>query len=340
MPQERGPTWVILNPAAGKGRAEREWPAIAARLRAGGLTFTQTVTCGPGDAHSLAREALADSAARLIVAGGDGTLNEVVNGLVAAKETGTQLPELAILPLGTGVDFARGLGIRTIGDTIAALQRGESRGIDLGIARFRDSGGIARARAFINVADCGLGPHASEQIGRVDRRFGRGAYLYGALRAIAAYTAVATRITVDDRIVYDAPCGLLAIGNGRFFGGGMQIAPKARTDDGLLDLVVLGATDRRVLVGDLLPRVYRGTHLRHPAVHLARGTAIIVEADPPLPLELDGEIVGTTPATFTLRSGYLTVLIPAIDFQDRRENGAGTRGGVPRATGDGLRPSA
>lgn len=308
MTSASAPTWVILNPAAGKDRAGREWPAIAARLREAGITFTQAVTCGPGDARGLAREALKAGAGRLIVAGGDGTLNEVVDGLGASAPDTAPLPALALLPLGTGVDFARGIGIGTIEDTIAALQRGEPHALDLGSARFRTSDGTMRERAFVNVADCGLGPHASAQIGRVERRFGRAAYLYGALRAIAGYAPAATRIVIDDRPVYAAPCGLLAIGNGQFFGGGMRIAPKARPDDGLLDLVILGATDRRTLLGELLPRVYRGTHLRHPAVHFARGTTIAIDAEPPLPLELDGEIVGTTPATFTILPRRLTIL--------------------------------
>ena len=308
MTSASAPTWLILNPAAGKGRAEREWPTIAAQLREAWITFTQAVTCGPGDARGLAREALRAGAGRLIVAGGDGTLNEVVDGLGAAAQDTAPLPALALLPLGTGVDFARGLGLRTVEDTIAALQAGMLHTLDLGSACFRASDGTMRERLFINVADCGLGPHASAQIGRGERRFGRAAYLYGALRAIAGYAPAATRITIDDRAVYDAPCGLLAIGNGEFFGGGMQIAPKARPDDGLLDLIILGATDRRTLLGELLPRVYRGTHLRHPSVHFARGTTITVDAEPPLPLELDGEIVGTTPATFTILPRRLTIL--------------------------------
>ncbi|HEY8599449.1 MAG TPA: diacylglycerol kinase family protein [Thermomicrobiales bacterium] len=303
-------TWLILNPAAGKGRAEQIWPTIAARLQTCGIRFTQAVTCGPGDASLLAQQALADGATQLIVVGGDGTLNEVVNGLATAQIEKARLPTLALLPLGTGTDFARGYGIRSLDDALITLQHGQRRTLDLGVARFRDPRGAEQERAFVNVADCGLGPVASQQIARVDRRLGSGAYLYGALRAIAAYAPVPTRIAVDDRVVYDAPCGLLAIGNGCYFGGGMRITPLAHTDDGLLDVVILGATDRRTLVGELLPRVYRGSQLRHPAVHFARGTAITVEADPPLPLELDGEIVGTTPARFTVPPARLSLLAP------------------------------
>lgn len=307
-------TWLILNPAAGKGRAERAWPTVAAQLGARGIRFTQAVTCGPGDATLLTQQALIAGATQLIVAGGDGTLNEVVNGLAAAQIAKTNLPKLALLPLGTGTDFARGHGIRSLDDALTTLQYGQLRALDLGVARFHDPRGAEEERAFVNVADFGLGPRASQQIARVDRRLGSGAYLYGALRAIAAYAPVSTRVTVDDHLVYDASCGLLAIGNSRYFGGGMRITPLARTDDGLLDVVILGATDRRTLVSELLPSVYRGSHLRHPAVHFARGTTITVDATPPLPLELDGEIVGTTPARFTLLSAQLSLITPRDEY--------------------------
>jgi diacylglycerol kinase (ATP) len=306
-----GSTWVILNPAAGKGRAERLWPELAGRLRGIGIDFTQAVTCGPGDAIELARQAVEDGAGRIIVAGGDGTLNEVVNGCVQAGGAGTRLPELALLPIGTGTDFARGLGIGSVEEALAALQRGHARPIDLGEVEYRDESGRERERAFINVADFGLGPVVSNHIAHGSRRLGQAAYLYGALRAIAGYQQAEVRLTVDGALAYEGPSGILAIGNGCYFGGGMAITPKARPDDGLLDVVVLGATDRRELAGGLLPRVYRGTHLRHPAVHLARGVRVEVAATPPLPLEVDGEVVGTTPASFALLPRRLTVLVPA-----------------------------
>jgi diacylglycerol kinase (ATP) len=306
-----GGTWVILNPAAGQGRAERLWPGMAGRVRALGVSFTQAVTCGPGDAIELARQAVEAGAARIVVAGGDGTLNEVVNGCVRARVEGTRLPELALLPIGTGTDFARGLGIGSVEEALAALQGGHARPIDLGVVRYCDEAGRERERAFINVADFGLGPVVSDHIAHGSRWLGQAAYLYGALRAIAGYRQAEVRLTVDDVLTYAGPSGILAVGNGRYFGGGMAITPKARPDDGLLDVVVLGATDRRELAGGLLPRVYRGTHLRHPAVHLARGSRVTIEAMPPLPLEVDGEVVGTTPASFTLLSYRVDVLVPA-----------------------------
>jgi len=300
---------VILNPHAGKGRAERAWPALEKRLRAAGVAFTQAVTCGPGDAIDLARQAAEAGATRLIVAGGDGTVNEVINGCLLAAPDGQRLPTLALLPLGTGTDFARGLGLGSLELALAALLRGRPRPLDLGRVAYRDEGGQPRERAFINVADFGLGPQTSRHLARTPARLGQAAYLYSALRAIAAYRAVPLRVRVDDTLVYAGSSGVVAVANGRYFGGGMAVAPKARPDDGLFDVVILGATDRRLLVGELLPRTYRGTHLRHHAVHLARGARVTIEADTPLPLEVDGEIIGTTPAHFTLEPRRIGVLV-------------------------------
>ncbi len=305
-----GPTWVIVNPAAGNGKAAQHWPHLATQLTAQGITFTQAITCGPGDGIMLAAQAVAARATRLIVVGGDGTLNEIVTGLSQAITLGTAVPTLALLPLGTGTDFARGLGITSIEAGLNALHNDQPQAIDLGIAQFHDQAGQAQRRAFVNVADCGLGPHATAQIRNVSQLPGQLAYLYGATQAIAAYTPAMTQINVDGQEAYHAPCGLLAVGNGRYFGGGMHVAPKAQLADGQFDLVILGGTNRRRLLSELLPRVYRGTHLRHPAVHLLRGATIAITAEPPLPLELDGEIVGSTPATFSLLPQALNVFAP------------------------------
>ncbi len=313
-------TWVIVNPAAGGGRTGRAWPGLAERLRRAGIAFTPCVTCGPGDGAICARAALGDGAETIVVVGGDGTLNETVNGCLAAGREGGSRPTLALLPTGTGHDFARLLSIRDEAAALAALRCGTPRAVDVGRIAFRDDAGEERERFFINVADFGLGRVTNEAIARGPRLPGGLAYLYGALASIAAYAPATIEIEVDGERAYHGSSGMLVIANGRFFGGGMRVAPKARPDDGLFDIGVLEGVSRAALAGGLLPRVYRGTHLRHPTVHFFRGATVRVTAATPFPLQADGETLGHAPAHFTLLPRAFRVLAPAADAPTRAES--------------------
>ncbi|HEX5501655.1 MAG TPA: diacylglycerol kinase family protein [Thermomicrobiales bacterium] len=303
-------TWAIVNPAAGGGRAGRAWPALAAALHRAGVVFTQCVTCGPGDGARCAAVAVRDGADLLVVVGGDGTLGEVVTGCFLAGAA--HAPRLGLLPVGTGADFARCLGI-TRATALAAITDGAPRAVDVGRARFLAPDGTPGERYFLNVADLGLGPRASLAIRRGPRRLGPVAYLYGALAGIVAYAPEDVRVAVDGAPVFAGPAGLVAVANGEFFGGGMRLAPGARPDDGAFDVLTLAGTSRRALAADLLPRVYRGAHLGHPAVRLRRGRTVQIEAcgPAPWPFEADGEVVGTTPVTIEILPRAITVLTPA-----------------------------
>ena len=227
------------------------------------------------------------------------------------RAAGQAVPLVVPMPLGTGADCARGLGIGTPERALAALTGGTVRSLDVALARFADGRGGTTTRAFVNVADCGLGPRATAERARGARLPGGAAYLRGALGAIAAYSSPPVRVTIDGALAYEGRSGLLAVANGRFFGGGMAIAPDARPDDGLLDVIILAHTDRRALLTELLPRVYRGTHLRHPAVHARRGAVVAIATAagvPPLAVELDGEIVGVTPLRCVTLAGALATL--------------------------------
>lgn len=308
--------WAIVNPAAAGGRAAHRWPALAARLQAAGVAYTPCVTCGAGDGARCARFALTSGATLLLVVGGDGTLNEVVEGCLGA---GVALPagltpRLALWPLGTGTDFAQGLGIHDDATALATLLRGRPQAIDAGLTRFYDEQGVGRTRHFINVADLGLGPETSLRVAATatasPRLLGPAIYFAGALRGIAAYRPTEIALTIDGTPVYTGAAGLLAVANGRRFGGGMLIAPRARPNDGLFDVVLLEHVPRRTLATVLLPRVYRGTHLRQRAVHLYRGATVRIEAAGRFLLEVDGEVVGQAPATLSVLPGALEVLVP------------------------------
>ena len=301
----------MVNPSAGAGRAGRLLPAIEAALHVAGATFATLRTEGPGHATSLARQALRDGAAGVAVIGGDGTLSEALNGFFL--ESGAVVAPgrwLGPLPAGTGGDFRRTLGTLSAApeDLVRRLLLSEPRPIDCGWVRFVDDAGRPRERAFLNIASFGLG-------GEVDRRVnaspkwmgGRAAFFLASLRAKARFGSNRrVRVTVDGE---PRECAVLnlAVANGRYFGGGMQIAPRARLDDGLFEVVSL---EREGWLGPLAlaPALYGKGALGRPGVHYRRGRSVRAEALPgeaPVLLDVDGEAPGRLPADFALRKGAI-----------------------------------
>ncbi len=307
---------VVVNPASAGGRTARRWPAIRRALDAAGLRYTAHDTLGRGDAAELTRTAIRDRGIRRVVAvGGDGTLNEVVNGCF--DEEGRPLaPDLTlgVVSSGTGTDFRRALGLPS--DPVAAarlLGSAVPRPIDIGRAVFRDGS----QRLFLNVASCGI---SADVVSRVERHRHRGV---GMWRRAAFLRAAVAALLVDSKhdieLTIDSETRRLrveevAIANGRDYGGGMRIAPQARIDDGLLDVAIVGDISR---AGALraIPRLYRGTHGSHPAVTMLQARSIRISptgaAEPP-PVETDGERVGTAPVEITVLPGALRILAPAL----------------------------
>jgi diacylglycerol kinase (ATP) len=297
---------VIANPASGAGRTLRALPRLEPRLVAAIGPFERAWTKGPRDAERLAREAVRAGVDRLVVAGGDGTAAEVVSGLLGASLG--SYAEIAFLPLGTGADFHRTLDIpRKPEDAIAALASGKGRRIDVGFARYVDESGEERTSHFLNVASAGLSGVVTRHVRGSKALGARLAFLIGTLVGLVTFRASALRIRVDGSSVFEGDAALAAVANGRYFGGGMHVAPEARPDDGLLDLVLVPALPKRVLV-TRLPRLYRGTHLSVPGVALYRGRRVELEpiGEPALG-EIDGEPVARLPMTVEVRPGALQV---------------------------------
>jgi diacylglycerol kinase (ATP) len=300
---------VILNPAAGGGRCGRRWPRIAEQLRQHGLEVVTRQTSGRGDAVNLARQAARSGATDLAVAGGDGTINEAINGL---HEHGSALrPELAltVLPCGTGSDFARNLGIRRIRQAIAALVGGRERTVDLGLLHFQRAG-IDESRYFVNSADVGYGAETAAWVNGSSRPGGRFAYLIGGVRTILSKPPRPASITVDGVCVHDGPLGMVVVANGRYHAGGMELAPSASLDDGRLDVLLIGAISRFRLLGSLLPRVYFGAHVGQPGVRQFVGRNVRIMASQPLRFEVDGEQPGTTDLVAEVVPSALRVRVP------------------------------
>lgn len=292
---------VIVNPVAGRGLGMRLVPRLEHLVREAIAATTQAcevrvaLTSVTTDAESLAREAVAHGADLVVAAGGDGTLNGVVNA-VAGTSVG-----IAQIPLGTGNDFARALGVpRSPHEAVRLLRDGRIAQMDVG---------VADGRRFLNVAGCGFDAAVAEQMNRRRRWLsGTPAYVLTVLATLARYRPVPMRIRVDETTI-ETPAMLCAVANGTGYGGGMRIAPEARWDDGLLDVCVVKAVGKLEFLR-AFPRVFRGNHTTHPKVIMLRGKTVHVESAWPVPALLDGELAGNTPVQFAVEPRALRFVVP------------------------------
>lgn len=303
----------MLNPVAGRGRGARSRGELQRALaheadsfrpdepgHGGCIPVVDIIeTTAPGVARVLARRAADAGALTVVAAGGDGTFGEVASGLAGSRT------RLALVPLGTGNDFARALGIgRDIASAVHTVFNGRRRPIDLGQVRCS-----AGERVFLNAAGCGFDAAVGE---RVNRGYpllrGSAIYVAAVLGAIRSLRPVAMRIEVDG-CTWTLMSTLCVVSNGPRFGGGMRIAPGARPDDGVLEVCVVSAAGRLEFVRHF-PRVYRGTHVDHPKVTMLRGKRVRLEGDEPVPMLVDGDLFGSTPAEITVLPRALEVLVP------------------------------
>jgi diacylglycerol kinase (ATP) len=293
-----------VNPASAGGSTGKRWPEIARRAAELGLEGDALFSEGPGHLRQLAGAAVAGGATLVVAVGGDGTVNEIVNGL----GTGCRA-KLALIPRGTGTDFARTFDIPTKVDrAIAVALSGETRSIDLGRCSYRAWNGSAQQAAFANVASVGMSGVIAKRVNESERGLAKLSYLVATLSVFARWHNTPVRVSVDD----ETRGGLMedvVVANCRYFAAGMKICPEADPDDGLFDVLLIGDITKRDLVLTL-PKIYRGTHLPHPKAELLRGRTVTVDSDVPLPVELDGEQPGTTPVTFEILPRALRLRVP------------------------------
>ncbi len=292
---------------AGNGRAAARWPSISSQASAAFGSFTHAFTEQPGHATDLARKAVEEGVDRVIAVGGDGTANEVINGLLSLTAGSSAATSFGVIPCGTGSDFCRSLGLKP--DPAAAIARiasGRERLIDVGHSTFTDKSGHTSQRLFINIATFGLSGIISANINDRSRAAflpGPMRYLAGTLSALAGYRPPRMRITMDGTMV-ERDVHLAAVANACFFGGGMKIAPEASLDDGLFDVVILDAIPRLRLARKIA-KVYGGRHLGEPEITFLRARHVIAEnVDPGHAamglLDLDGENPGMLRAEFSI----------------------------------------
>jgi diacylglycerol kinase (ATP) len=297
---------VIANPRAGRGRVGKELPELERQLLARRLAHRIQETEGPGHASELAREALGGGIRFVVAVGGDGTVQEVVNGMLEDDRPVVENAVLGVVAAGSGSDFVRTFGLP--GDAARAVRHLEGDRlyrIDVIRAEYRD-GDATRMRYVPNIAEVGLGAEVVRRAERLPRRLGRSRYFWSFWLSVGRYRPGPITVRVD-RKSFEGVANNVVVANCQFYGGGMKISPRSYPGDGLIDVQI--STGPKAEAFTLIPKIYRGEHVPHPHIKELRGREVRVEADRPLPVEGDGEVLGTTPATFTVLPEVLALKI-------------------------------
>jgi YegS/Rv2252/BmrU family lipid kinase len=289
---------VVVNPAAGSGRTAARWPGIRDDLTRRGLVFEWAATAAPGDGTRLARDAVTVGTPLVVAVGGDGTLNEVVNGVTDGAGRGRAA--VAAVLTGRGRDAAANLGLaRDLPEATRRVVEGAPAPVDLGVIEWPDGG----RRYFVGVAGAGFDAAVAR---RVTAGGGTGTipYVRGLLGALLAHRPLPVSVTLDAEAPWTGDVTTVVVANAPAFGGGMRIAPGADPRDGVLDVIVVGTLGRLELLR-WFPRVYRGTHLAHPRVRAHRARRVVIAGGRPLPTQADGEPGPDTPCALGICAGAL-----------------------------------
>jgi diacylglycerol kinase (ATP) len=299
MTRPSEPPLFLVNPASGNGATGKRWPKLRERAAELGLRGEQVLSEFPGH---LAQAAKDSPGSLLVVIGGDGTVNEVANGVAGTDA------ELAVLPCGTGQDFGRTHGLPSrFDDAVQVVLRGETRTIDLGRVQL-ESGA---SRFFANVGSAGMSGAVARRANSMTKAFGgRATFFYALTREFLAWQNTRVVVELEDGVRREGPMHDVIVANGNWHGGGMKLAPDARQDDGVFDVVLIGDVTKLDFL-TTSPKLYSGGYLSHPRVELLRSSSVAISAAEPLPLEVDGEPIGATPARFEVVPAALRLRVPA-----------------------------
>lgn len=300
--------FVVVNPRSGNGRTQREWPEIERELRSVWPDIRVACTHCRREATTLVRNALRDGFAEIVAVGGDGTINEAMNGFF--DDAGPVAPDavFSFVTSGTGGDFRKTLGIAPgYPAALARLRGAKPFPIDVGLMSCLSESGASSVRYFINIASFGLSGTVVDSVNRakIAKLFGgKFAFAFHSGLDMITHREPTVRIQIDDRLDGIIPISTVAIANGQYFGGGMHVAPQAKHDDGLFDIIVMGYAPKRQALSDM-KLIYSGDHIHLTNVRLWRGRKVV--ATPvaetrrrPVVIELDGESAGRLPAIFKI----------------------------------------
>jgi diacylglycerol kinase (ATP) len=292
-----GSVVVLANPTAGHGKAGKRIGTIDALLRGLGIAHEIQVSESAEDLQRLARTAAEGGAGVVAAFGGDGTVHHVANGVLGTDAT------LAVLPTGTADDFAASIGVKTLDAAARAIADANVVPIDV----VRVTAGAVQ-RHYVNIAGCGFDSEVNEAANAMRVKLGAtGTYIAALLKTLPRFSPAGFRIELDDEVI-EGPHMLVIVGNSISYGGGMKVTPDASVVDGALDVCLLAAMGTASFLR-AFPRVFRGTHVTHPKVRMARATRVRVEADRRVMVYADGERVGPAPALFEVLPGILPTIV-------------------------------
>lgn len=305
-------TTFIINPAAGSGSAKKLIKTLTKEVAAIDRFATMVYTRHALHAISLTKEALRRGAERIVVVGGDGTLNEVINGFFD-KDGKPINPNtaLAIIPCGTGSDFFRSIdGAREIKDALNNAMYGEAKPTDVGVVEAQDANGLLVKRYYMNVSSVGLSGLVAGFMKTVTRRLGaKAAYFLATLQAIRTLKPPTLLISAEGMETTLEDCSLVSLANGKYFGSGMKIAPEAKLDDGKLDMITIQDLGPLFFIQNGY-RIYQGTHTSLPNVHAYQKTEVTIQAltKEPVYVEVDGELFAELPARYSVLHNAIMVV--------------------------------
>ena len=305
-------TIVIVNPQAGNGRTEKIWPNIESALEQSIGSFQVMQTACRGDATDLSRRILAEDTVRIVAVGGDGHLNEVLNGFIENDLPVNPEARLSFVMTGTGCDFQRSLGISGKWQNAAAkLKDAKVRKIDVGKVTYTAADKTQKIRYFDNIASFGLSgavDHCLEHSRLRNYLGGSPLFLWATIKTVFTHPNQSIRFRIDDGPEEEICSRLGLLANGRYFGGAMHAAPEAELDDGLLDLLML----KEISVAKFLwhlPKIYKGTHLKIPEIFFQKVRKFTAESSEQVILDIDGESPGYLAATFEVLPKILNLQI-------------------------------
>lgn len=303
-------SYFVVNPSSANGQTGRRWPKLEAELKAALGDFDRAFTEHPMHAAELTRRALEEGAECVVAVGGDGTLNEVVNGFFLGGRPVSPRAALGLLPLGTGGDFRRTFGWDTaLSSAIERLKSPRTVPLDVGLLEYTTpEGGLAR-RCFVNVCSFGVSGQVDLEVNRGSKLLGgKLSFALGSLKALLKYSDQKVNVSFDGGAPEELWITTLAVANGRYFGGGMMVAPDAQATDGQLDVTIWSGYG----LSDFIFRsrhIYRGTHLNLPGTRTLRCQEMKAESGEEVLIDLDGEQPGRLPCSLRILPGAIPLKV-------------------------------